>query len=696
MHLDFATSRLYLLLISAAVLTTLIESVGQLKLCVVSTVQRAKVVEANCGDFRNDAFKCVIVSDRIECLRKIVNGKADFAVFEPEDLFVSKNFIEGHILITHEVRLFPNETSNYKMVVLVRNKIRSLSDLYGKKFCHPGYDTMEYDWTPLYADHLQNQMIPKKCDDSASLLENRFVALSEWFEAACFPGPWTFSPKREVDRNLKSKHLNLCAICDNGACQINDKYGGRMGSVMCLTEGDGDVAWVRLEDAKEYFKMEMINTSRYKFLCPDGIARRVNFSKDLPCTWISRPWPVIAARSEEAARVARVVDGLEHLNAPWQVLLLLLMEGHRAASVRIDPFKTPEDYLNKFTGLSSAYAGSTCYPSRAVRWCLSSNLEDRKCYWLRHAALSFGFQPEITCLQLAGRNASIDGVATGFCDFYVARPEELMIAKTKNLTSILQMTSAYLKHFNNIVILVKKTSSYRTIRDLKGAKACFTKYRSVGWNAFVSFMNNYTMDSTWSCSDEKALSGFFKSIIVPDAKVEDDQAIAQTIKCLMSGRGDVAFVTLQEKFIDHLDVRRICVEDVPDPDCILTWSTLGSVMVNENLPDVRRRDIISVLEEMNTWFGVRHPEPTPIISLYEPYDSYHNVIFPELTVNLLQNINHVQLPRPYTDIVEHLIKVRNDPLICGSRSTKSHYSIFMLLIVTVLMNSRILFNESIP
>ncbi|XP_015118896.1 transferrin [Diachasma alloeum] len=691
MYLGSATSRLYLLMIWVIALATLTESAKKLKLCVVSTAQRARVVEANCGDFRNDGFECVIASDRIECLRAIVNGRADFAVFQPQDLFVAQSINDGHILVTHEFRLFPEEASYYEMVVLVTDKIRSLTDLHGKRFCHPGYDIMDYDWTPLFAEYLQNQIIPKKCEDSSSLLENRFAALSEWFKAACFPGPWNFSPDKEVERHLKSKYINMCAICNNGACDINDKYSGRMGAVMCLTEGDGDVAWVRLEDAKEYFKMEMINTSNYKFMCPDGIVRSLDFSGDLPCTWISRPWPVIGARSDLVERVARVIDGLAHLNAPWQVLLLLLIEGHKVATVKIDPFKTPEDYLNGFTGLSSAYAGSTCYPSRIIRWCLSSNLEDRKCHWLRRAALSYGLEPEISCLQQAGRNASIEGVAQGFCDFYIAQPEEFMIARKKNLTAILQLTSSYLKHFNNIAILVKKNSRYKKIEDLRGARACFTKYRSVAWNAFVSFMSNHTNDRSWCCSDEKAISTFFDLIVVPEADADEEKLIVKTFQCLLSDRGDVAFVSLREEFKSHPDVRRICVEDVFDPDCILTWSSLGSVMVNENLPQVRRREIISILEEMNTWFGVRHPEPTPAISLYEPYETHHNVIFPELTVNLLQNISHVQLPRPYSESLEQLIRIRSDPLVCGASSTKSYDSILISLIVTVLLNAAIFY-----
>lgn len=33
----------------------------------------------------------------------------------------------------------------------------------------------------------------------------------------------------------------------------------------------------------------------YKYLCPDGTTRPVNLDK--PCIWITKPWPVVIARS---------------------------------------------------------------------------------------------------------------------------------------------------------------------------------------------------------------------------------------------------------------------------------------------------------------------------------------------------------------------------------------------------------------
>lgn len=61
----------------------------------------------------------------------------------------------------------------------------------------------------------------------------------------------------------ESKYRNLCAACEKPtSCYNTDKYYGREGALLCLTDGIGDVAWVRLGDARVHFKVT--NKSTYK------------------------------------------------------------------------------------------------------------------------------------------------------------------------------------------------------------------------------------------------------------------------------------------------------------------------------------------------------------------------------------------------------------------------------------------------
>lgn len=40
---------------------------------------------------------------------------------------------------------------------------------------------------------------------------------------------------------------------------MHDKYWGRMGPLYCLTSGDGQVAWARLDDVESHFGVSLQN-----------------------------------------------------------------------------------------------------------------------------------------------------------------------------------------------------------------------------------------------------------------------------------------------------------------------------------------------------------------------------------------------------------------------------------------------------
>lgn len=140
----------------------------------------------------------------------------------------------------------------------------------------------------LVFQYFENLIIKKECDANMTLFENRMHALSNYFETACIAGPW--SADTVFDYQLSTLHLianicecnctisnvylfvicarcahrfdaeskyrNLCAACERPAsCYNTDKYYGREGALMCLTDGMGDVAWIRLGDAKVHFKV---------------------------------------------------------------------------------------------------------------------------------------------------------------------------------------------------------------------------------------------------------------------------------------------------------------------------------------------------------------------------------------------------------------------------------------------------------
>jgi len=46
---------------------------------------------------------------RLDCLRKILQGQADFGVFEAEDIIVASSYKNADVLITNEIRRFDSK-----------------------------------------------------------------------------------------------------------------------------------------------------------------------------------------------------------------------------------------------------------------------------------------------------------------------------------------------------------------------------------------------------------------------------------------------------------------------------------------------------------------------------------------------------------------------------------------------------------
>ncbi|KOX73093.1 Transferrin [Melipona quadrifasciata] len=551
-------------------------------------------------------------------------GKADFTVLEPEDLVAASAYNEYNILVTNELRAFPDEKQRYEMVVIVSKEVRNIWDVKGKRFCHPGLDTTD-DWTNAFSTYFEEWVILKECNPDKTLLENRMNGLSNFFETACIAGPWTADTM--YDSKLKSKYRNLCAACDNPVgCYTTDTYHGREGALLCLTDNAGDIAWVRLNDTLEHFKDERINKEDYKYLCPDGTTRPVKFDK--PCVWITKPWPVIIARSEIAEKVEMMMRS-SNMDKFSQ-----LLENYHPTPVSTDTLETPEDFLIRFPRFMSANNRATCHPSRRVRWCVASNLEENKCRWLREASIVYGVEPAISCIQ------------------ELTRAECFRM----NLKTMVQVIPKKSNEFVRIAAVVKRDSWFKNLKDLKGAKACFTGYRDVGWNAFVATLKN--ISATDYCPDTEAVSKFFtESSIVglsdsdgqmpynlhalnKQANEIDKDLIA--FDCMMSNVGDVAFVNLKsiEGKIDNLVQKRgnqarntkyrtLCLNQIDlDEMCLLTWAPLGMVVTHENITDLRREEIYSMLLEMDKLFGSSFKGPTPVFSMYGIYDSNRSIIFP--------------------------------------------------------------------
>lgn len=684
------------------------------RLCVVKSEHTSKRITSFCPKLVESPIQCVIEPDRFSCLRRIIEGEADFTVVEPEELIAIKNYYLYKVLVTNELKLTQYEPDRFKIVAIAHKNIQRTWDIKGKRLCHPGFNTVD-DWSAVFSTYLENLIISKECNFNMTLFENRVHALSNFFEVACIAGPW--SSDAMFDYQLKSKYKNLCAACENpSSCYNTDKYYGREGALLCLTDNVGDIAWVRLDDARAHFKAEMIDTQDYKFLCPDGTTKPLAF--DQPCVWLSKPWQVIISTMQSAMKIADLMNSMVDTSPCWKNNLLQLMENYYVTSANIDALEIPSDYLSRFPNFMSAYAQSGCRPSRTVRWCVINNLELYKCETLKDASIIYGVEPMINCFQ-QNSDLCMKAVQSRLMDIFMARPEDLLEARMRGLKPIVHAMTNVKEEVNRIVAVVKSTSSFKTIKDLKYAKAVFTGYRSVGWNAFVTFMRNMSSNN-WDCSDAQAVAKFFTnscvldwynnkdlpanlhSLCKQDANRTNDDLYA--FDYLISDVVDVAFVNLKiiesktktgdfsYQKIDHRNINakpkyRILGPTLADTlhevPYFFAWTTLGSIVTHENITDLRRQEIYSMLLEMDRLFGKTYSGQTPAFSLYGPFDDNHGIIFPDGTRHLELHGHQVLRGHNYDEIVENFMKQE----VCSAASTWiSHFlgTVFSCINVVVL------------
>ncbi|XP_015175750.1 PREDICTED: transferrin [Polistes dominula] len=621
-----------------------------LRICVVESTYKKGMINKTCPIMDIPRFECSVARDRFDCLRKLANNEADVASLQAEDLLaVSMNKFD--FLTTFELRLFTKEKYEFEMVALVRKNIDSEWDLKGKRFCHPGFEISD-TYTKSLSMYFENRIIPKECDPEKTLLENRLTALSNYFEAACIAGPWI--DDAALDKKLKKKYKNLCSLCYNPAsCSIGDKYHGRDGAILCLTDNVGDIAWVRLDDVVQYFKMTESNKDDYSYLCPDGMTRPAK--DDNPCIWLQQPWPVIVSPIKIAETAVDMINLTINRSYLWKNAFYDVLSFH-STFILTETFYSPIDYLERSIGFLSANDRATCKPSRRVSWCISSNIEDRKCRWLRDASFVYGIEPSISCIQESNRMSCLDAVRNQEADIFVSKPEELLQVFKKEMKPILQVTTNP-EYDIKIVAIVKRNSLYKSIKDLKGANACFTGYQSIGWNTFVTIMKMISKENG-DCSDIKAVGNFFSHSCVPglstmktdiprnlyslcrrDVNVEND---IDTFSCLTSGRADVVFVNLnnikKEFNITNLGNEKykiLCKEETTQKEteeaCLLTRITSTAIVAHQNITDLRRDEIYSMFLHMNQLFGTTTTRYTRAFSLYGPYDGVENVIFPVST-----------------------------------------------------------------
>jgi len=398
---------------------------------------------------RDVKFECISGRDRMECLEKVQKREADFLAADPEDMYVAFGMKNEDFSIFSELRTTEESGAEfrYEGIILTRknNGINSMADLVGKKSCHTGYGRNVGYKIPI--TRLKKLGILKvSADTGLSSVEKELKGLSEIFNASCLVGK--YSPDAEVNRVLKSKYSSLCALCEDPVkCDYPDKFSGYDGSIRCLVENGGDIAFTKVIYVRRFFGLPIgnnpattearANPDDYEYLCEDGTRRSVT---ERPCSWAKRPWQGFMSNGDVNPNVKPLQtelrnwygDGLEKVD---KVIATDMWIDNKHTVVDKDTIVLPGDHLE-----SALYKdvierdGST---SQKIRLCVKTAVEMRKCETLRKAAFSRDIRPEFRCVE---SRDCLKSVREKEADVAVLSPSDFHRAHDSDLKKIMKET----------------------------------------------------------------------------------------------------------------------------------------------------------------------------------------------------------------------------------------------------------------
>ncbi|KAF4517008.1 hypothetical protein B566_EDAN009681 [Ephemera danica] len=645
---------------------------SKLRVCVVAPRDSSMSVARQCADLAASEKAVAVCDDpapdRLTCLRRVMTGRADLTVLQAEDLLVAARHISEDITVINELRALEKQRYEYEVAAVVRNSanITSVARLRNSTFCHPGYG-YETDWNGVVSRFLESRVVPQSCDPDLTLAENSLNSAAQFWHAACKAGQWV--PDLDLDAELKSRYSSLCAICDTPRdCSSLDKYWGRNGPLVCLTDGAGDVLWARLDHIKLHFAPEDPDSvaegdiSEYSFLCSNGSLQPlevIQAKKPRPCVWISRPWPVVVAHRTRAGDARELVHSLARAEPDtWQSSLSLLV-----APLTIG-------WLNAAT-VNPCVLGALSTP----RMCVAGHQVETKCQWLTEAARAHGIRGAPICVM--PKEDCLADVAAGVADLASIHPDLLYTAVSKHGLKVLLYEQPRTPNELYLVSAVVTNPNLRKLDDLKGKRACFPTYNGASWQLTLAALKEKKQVPERCDSDEKSMLSYFSSVCVAhnssnlassvplcsEQTYKGDELDAASadlaaLRCLAEGRGDVAFVSngtveLVESKTDpswahHLkvkDFRYACFLNQRQK-CQLGWAPHGMVsshcilflqlcidsgvsqLVTRNSErGANVRQWRTMFEQLDDFFGPRQHSPISSMLIYGPFDNKTNLLF---------------------------------------------------------------------
>eukprot|EP00124_Ichthyophonus_hoferi_P004926 Ihof_evm3s615 gene=Ihof_evmTU3s615 len=488
-------------------------------------------------------FEVVIATDYKDAANKVAAGQADIAAL---DTVATITHMGKFKLIVAE--LLDSGLPYHKATTLVKADagIYSFADLQGKKACFTGFGASTSMDTSI-GHYIRNRMI--------TIVDTLKETVETYFSAVCA------APE-------------LCTACkEKSGCKRTGIYSHYEGALRCLSEGGGDVAFVKQDTHDVYCGK---GASSPKWCLPKDSYKVLDYTGEVPShsvvVQIGALTPAAETTIQEALAIklpkstynGTFIEGMSEGGVMGYSNTHGTLAGHEAvnlenlaclphASQLLGINTLPNcKYVDQNLGPSTNTRSGTTQQD-AIRWAYHGEGDTSRLTELLQAQTSLYFQVIPTSNRMASANMLRDSTAD-----ITSLDTITAVARLSSLNLLVAEVHSSGLDYHNCVTLVRKESKYRSIRDLKGKKACFTKFaKDTSMDVPVGYYVKHGLMKPYSTLKE-TVSSFFSSGVcaIPDLcgackdSVKDGSCTKEdpyagyegALRCLSEGAGDVAFV----------------------------------------------------------------------------------------------------------------------------------------------------------